>query len=98
MHHVVEYSSKIDLGEKSSTAALSFTTTITEHFNPGRVAGFTSRLRIVPMPHSLVPQAYSMEAWSRFRDRDSLERLRLKDQLASHNYWGRVIFYVDKPE
>lgn len=63
-----------------------------------RAAGFTSGLCIVPMPHSLALQAYSMEAWSRFRDGDSLERLRLTDQLASLNYWDRVIFYVDKPE
>jgi len=39
-----------------------------------------------------------MEAWSRFRDGDVLERLRLTDQLASLNYWDRVIFYVDKPK
>ena len=63
-----------------------------------RAAGFTSGLCIVPMPHSLAPQAYSMEAWSLFRDGDELERLRLTDQLASLNYWDRVIFYFDKPE
>lgn len=63
-----------------------------------RAAGFKSGLCIVPMPHPLALQAYSMEAWSRFRDGDALERLRLTDQLASLNYWDRVIFYVDKPE
>jgi len=63
-----------------------------------RTAGFTAGLCIVPMPHSLALQTYSMEAWSRFRDGDALERLRLTDQLASLNYWERVIFCVDKPE
>jgi SAM-dependent methyltransferase len=63
-----------------------------------RAAGFTAGLCIVPMPHPLALQTYSMEAWSRFRDGDALERLRLTDQLASLNYWDRVIFYVDKPE
>ena len=61
-------------------------------------AGFKACLSIVPMPHPLALQTYSMEAWSRFRDGDALERLRLTDQLASLNYWDRVIFYVDKPE
>ena len=63
-----------------------------------RTAGFAAGLCIVAMPHSLALQAYSMEDWSRFRDGDALERLRLTDQLASLNYWERVIFYVDKPE
>ena len=60
-----------------------------------RAVGFESGLRIVPMPHPLAPQAYSMEAWSWFRDWNRVERLRLTDQLASINYWDRVIFYVD---
>ncbi len=63
-----------------------------------RAAGFTAGLSIVPMPHPPALQTYPMEAWSRFRDGDVLERLRLTDQLASLNYWDRVIFYVDKPE
>jgi SAM-dependent methyltransferase len=63
-----------------------------------RDVGFSAGLCIVPMPHPLALQTYSMEAWSRFRDGDALERLRLTDQLASLNYWDRVIFYVDKPE
>lgn len=63
-----------------------------------RNAGFTAGLCIVPMPHPLALQAYSMEAWSRFRNGNVLERLRLTDQLASLNYWDRVIFYVDKPK
>lgn len=63
-----------------------------------RAAGFSAGLCIVPMPHPLALQTYSMEAWSRFRDGDVLERFRLTDQLASLNYWDRVIFYVDKPE
>ena len=63
-----------------------------------RAAGFTSGLSIVPMPHPAALQVYSMKEWKRFRDGESLQRLRLTDQLASLNYWDRVIFYVDKPE
>jgi SAM-dependent methyltransferase len=62
-----------------------------------RAAGFKAGLRIVPMQHPLALQTYSMEAWSRFRDGDALERLRLTDQLAHINYNDRAIFYVDKP-
>ena len=58
----------------------------------------TSGLCIVPMKHTLALQVYFMEVRSRFRDWDALERLRLTDQLASLNYWERVIFYVDQPE
>lgn len=36
--------------------------------------------------------------WLWFGEGDALERLRLTDQLASLNYWDRVIFYVDKLE
>ena len=61
-------------------------------------AGFPAGLCIVPMPHPSTLLIYSMAAWSKFRDGDALERLRLTDQLASLNYWDRVIFYVDKPE
>lgn len=63
-----------------------------------RSAGFKAGLSIVPMPHPLALQVYSMNEWTQFRKRDSLQRLRLTDQLASLNYWDRVIFYVDKPE
>ena len=63
-----------------------------------RDAGFETGLSIVPMPHSSVLQTYSIEEWARFRDGDALQRLRLTDQLASINYWDRVIFYIDKPE
>lgn len=62
-----------------------------------RTSGFTSGLCIVPIPHPVALQTYSMEAWSRFREGDAVERLRLTDQLANLNYWDRVIFYVDKP-
>jgi predicted DCC family thiol-disulfide oxidoreductase YuxK len=63
-----------------------------------RAAGFAAGLCIVPMPHPLALQTYSMVTWSRFRGGDALERSRLTDQLTSLNYWDRVIFYVDKPE
>jgi hypothetical protein len=61
-------------------------------------AGFTSGLCIVPMQHPLALQTYSKEAWSRFRDGDALERLRLTDQFAHIDYWDRFILHVDKPE
>jgi SAM-dependent methyltransferase len=63
-----------------------------------RDAGFKFGLSIVPMPHPLALQTYSMTEWKQFRDGDTLQRLRLTDQLAQLNYWDRVIFYVDKPE
>lgn len=63
-----------------------------------REAGFDTGLSIIPMPHPLALQAYSMVEWEQFRKGDTLQRLRLTDQLASVNYWDRVIFYVDKPE
>lgn len=63
-----------------------------------RDAGFKAGLQIVPMPHPLALQTYSMGEWKRFRDGDAHQRLRLTDQLAQLNYWDRVIFYVDKPE
>lgn len=60
--------------------------------------GFKSGLRIVPMPHPLALQIYSIETWSKFRTGDVMERLRFTDQLAYLNYWDRVIFFLDKPE
>jgi SAM-dependent methyltransferase len=63
-----------------------------------RAVGFKAGLSIVPMPHPAALQAYSMKEWKRFRDGESHQRLRLTDQLASLNYWDRVIFYVDKAE
>lgn len=65
--------------------------------NIARTAGFTAGLCIVPLPHPVALQTYSMGDWSRFREGDVLERLRLTDQLATLNYFDRVIFYVDKP-
>lgn len=62
-----------------------------------RASGFTAGLCVVPIPHPVALQTYSMEAWSRFREGDAVERLRLTDQLASLNYWDRVIFFVEKP-
>jgi hypothetical protein len=39
-----------------------------------------------------------LSEWTQFRDGNTLQRLRLTDQLAYLNYLDRVIFYVDKPE
>lgn len=63
-----------------------------------RDTGFKNGISIVPMPHPLALQTYSMSEWNRFREGDKLQRLRLTDQLASLNYWDRVIFFIDKPE
>lgn len=63
-----------------------------------RNSGFSAGLSIVPMPHPLAMQTYSLVEWQQFRSGDTLQRLRLTDQLAALNYWDRVIFYVDKPE
>lgn len=63
-----------------------------------RDAGFDAGLSIVPMPHPLALQTYSMVEWTRFRNGNIHERLRMTDQLASLNYWDRVIFMIDKPE
>lgn len=60
--------------------------------------GFDEGLKIVPMPHPAALQTYSMDEWSQFREGGELQRLRFIDQLASINYWDRVIFYIDKPE
>lgn len=63
-----------------------------------RAAGFVEGLCIVPMPHPLNLNIYSMKSWSRFRKWAPLKRLGLTNQLASINYWDRVIFYVDKTD
>jgi SAM-dependent methyltransferase len=61
-----------------------------------RKAGFKTGISIVPMPHPLALNVYSIEEWSQFRDGDEMQRLRLTDQLATLGYWDRVIFYVEK--
>ena len=63
-----------------------------------RNAGFKDGLSIVPMPHPLALQTYSMDEWTKFRDGDFLQRQRFTDNLAQINYWDRVIFTVDKIE
>lgn len=62
-----------------------------------RSAGFVEGLSIVPMPHPLALQTYTLKDWQEFRSGEPLQRLRFTDQLADLNYWDRVIFYVDKP-
>jgi SAM-dependent methyltransferase len=66
--------------------------------NVAKSAGFVNGLTIVPMPHPLAFQTYTLQAWLNFRSGDEIERLRLTDQLAALNYSDRVIFYVDKPD
>jgi len=61
-----------------------------------RGVGFNEGVRIVPMPHPLALQIYSMDEWSQFRKGDAMQRARLADQLADLNYWDRIVFYVDK--
>jgi SAM-dependent methyltransferase len=63
-----------------------------------RDVGFAAGLSIIPMPHPLAFQTYSLSEWEQFRKGDILQRLRFTDQLADLNYWDRVIFYVEKPE
>lgn len=63
-----------------------------------RNAGFKLGLSIVPMPHPLALQTYSVDEWTQFRDGDFLQRQRFTDNLAQINYWDRVIFTVDKIE
>jgi hypothetical protein len=63
-----------------------------------REAGFKEGLHVVPMPHPAALQTYTVAEWKLFRDGDSLQRLRLTDQLADINYWDRIIFTVDKFE
>jgi SAM-dependent methyltransferase len=63
-----------------------------------RDAGFSDGLTIIPMPHPLALQAYSIREWRQFREGNKHQRLRFTDQLASMNYWDRVIFCVDKPK
>lgn len=62
-----------------------------------RSVGFQLGLLVIPMPHPAALQVYSLPEWIRFRDGDTLQRLKFTDQLAQINYWDRVIFYIDKP-
>lgn len=60
-------------------------------------AGFVSGITVLPMPHPLALQTYSLNEWKEFRNGNELSRLRLTDMLAKINYDDRVIFYIDKP-
>jgi len=59
-------------------------------------AGFQSGISIIPMPHPLALQNYTLSDWQSFRAGDVMQRLRFTDQLADLNYWDRVIFFADK--
>jgi SAM-dependent methyltransferase len=61
-----------------------------------RAAGFGAGITVVPLPHPLALQTYSLKEWSQFRKRDAIERRRFTDRLAQGNYWDRVIFYIDR--
>lgn len=63
-----------------------------------RNAGFTLGLSIIPMPHPLALQKYSVYEWLQFRDGDTRQRQRFTDYLANINYWDRIIFTADKTE
>ena len=63
-----------------------------------RAVGFKYGVNIVPLPHPIALQAYSIETWFQFREGDTIQRSKFTDQLASLNYWDRVIFYLDKTE
>ena len=78
--------------------------TITESFSAGRSASCLlfdfSEMASLMKPSELsqpILDFGSGAGWMKFRDGDTLERLRLTNQLPSLNYWDRVIFYVDKP-
>jgi SAM-dependent methyltransferase len=61
-----------------------------------RSAGFRAGIVIVPLPHPLSLQSYSLSDWSRFRARDAKERRRFTDPLSDGNYWDRVVFFIDR--
>lgn len=61
-----------------------------------RESGFKNGITIVPIPHPLAFQTYSLDQWLAFREGDKLQRLRFTDQLAELGYWDRVVFFVDK--
>ena len=60
-------------------------------------AGFNSGVRVVPTPHPLALQEYSMLEWNAFRNGDKNLREQLTNNLSKLNYDERVIFFVDKP-
>lgn len=62
-----------------------------------RQVGFVDGVKIVPMPHPLNLQTFSLSEWNLYRNGDHLQRLSFSDRLAQINYWDRVIFFVDKP-
>lgn len=62
-----------------------------------KLSGFSDGLRVIPVPHPLALQKYTMQKWSEFRKGDATQRKLFDDQLASLNYFDRVIFYVEKP-
>jgi SAM-dependent methyltransferase len=61
-------------------------------------AGFTSGINVVPTPHPLALQEYSMQEWNSFRKGDKNLREQLANNLSKLNYDERVIFFVEKPE
>lgn len=62
-----------------------------------RAAGFSKGVNVVPAPHPLALQTYSLQEWAAFRGKNGAERLRYTDVLAQLNYWDRIIFFLDKP-
>lgn len=58
--------------------------------------GFKNGINIVPIPHPMALQTYSIERWLQFIKGDNEQRSLFTDQLASLNYWDRLVFYLDK--
>lgn len=61
-----------------------------------RDSGFGKGVSVVPMPHPINLDVYSMKEWSSFRNRNLIHRFKMTEKLAKTNYWERVIFFVDK--
>ena len=61
-------------------------------------AGFISGVKVVPTPHPLALEDYSIHEWNMYRQGDVNLREQLANNLSRLNYDERVIFFVDKPE
>ena len=62
-----------------------------------RSVGFIAGIKVVPTPHPLALQEYSMHEWNLFRSGDVNLREQFTDSLSKLNYDERVIFFIDKP-
>jgi len=62
-----------------------------------RSVGFIAGIKVVPTPHPMALQEYTMQEWSMFRQGNIKLREQLSNNLSRLNYDERVIFFVDKP-